>query len=212
MKSPYFSFQEHNHFSSLFCSSSISKVVHWRKQVLWLTDLFDKRQTIWKLPQKTKKESGFPARIATGYLSQMQLGVRVWRNFPGTVWDHFNAFWSIPRAQYHCFPCEGENWWNGKIYLRGFSLCILNAKIERNSRRYENCKSEILPYPKEHGQGVKILKMMTKNLAKSDKKWGEGVKIGVGGNEAFELVRSGEPQKSLRELKGGTELRNIVSV
>ena len=56
------------------------------------------------------------------------------------------------------------------------------------------------------------MKMMTKNLAKSNKKWAEGVKIGVGGNEAFEPVRSGEPQKSLRELKGGTELRNIVSV
>ena len=60
-----------------------------------------------------------------------------------------------------------------------------------------------MPYPK----GVKILKMMTKNLAKSDKKWGEGVKIGVGGNEAFELVRSGEPQKSLR----GVERKNRVA-
>ena len=49
--------------------------------------------------------------------------------------------------------------------------------------------------------------MMTKNLAKSDKKWGEGVKIGVGGNEAFELVRSGEPQKSLR----GVERKNRVA-
>ena len=64
-----------------------------------------------------------------------------------------------------------------------------------------------MPYPKEHGQGVKILKMMTKNLAKSDKKWGEGVKIGVGGNEAFEPVRSGEPQKSLR----GVERKNRVA-
>ena len=64
-----------------------------------------------------------------------------------------------------------------------------------------------MPYPKEHGQGVKILKMMTKNLAKSDKKWGEGVKIGVGGNEAFEPVRSGEPQKSPR----GVERRNRVA-
>ena len=91
--------------------------------------------------------------------------------------------------------------------MRGFSLCILNTKIERNIRRHENCKSEILPYPKEHGQGVKILKMMTKNLAKSHKKWGEGVKIGVGGNEAFEPVRSGEPQKSLR----GVERKNRVA-
>ena len=64
-----------------------------------------------------------------------------------------------------------------------------------------------MPYPKEHGQGVKILKMMTKNLAKSDKKWGEGVKIGVGGNEAFEPVRSGEPQKSPR----GVEKKNRVA-
>ena len=55
--------------------------------------------------------------------------------------------------------------------------------------------------------GVKILKMMTKNLAKQNKKWGEGVKIGVGGNEAFEPVRSGEPQKSPR----GVERRNRVA-
>ena len=64
-----------------------------------------------------------------------------------------------------------------------------------------------MPYPKEYGQVVKILKMMTKNLAKSDKKWGEGVKIGVGGNEAFEPVRSGEPQKSPR----GVERKNRVA-
>ena len=64
-----------------------------------------------------------------------------------------------------------------------------------------------MPYPKEYGQVVKILKMMTKNLAKPNKKWGEGVKIGVGGNEAFEPVRSGEPQKSLR----GVERKNRVA-